>query len=188
MRKTLETAMASMKNASETATLEHQPLTGNILLSEWARKADIDLVAAEALISGLALIRANSLNNYYSRLQERIFPYFQKTEGIVVWPGYCKMVALVGPTVVGKKTTVAKLAANFALRDKFWVALITADTYRIAAVEQLKTYDDLIGIPIEVVYTPQELRTALYQHCGMQSCKSAADGGIGSVDGGGFQY
>lgn len=164
MRKTLETAMASMKNASGTATLEQQSSTSNTLLSEWARKADIDPVVAEALISGLAPIHATSLDNFYSRLQERIFPYFQKTEGIVVRPGYCKMVALVGPTGVGKTTTVAKLAANFALREKFRVALITADTYRIAAVEQLKTYADLIGIPIEVVYTPQELRTALYQH------------------------
>ena len=164
MRKTLETAMASMKNASALSALESQTSTGNTLLAEWARKADIDPVAAEALISGLAPINAISLDNYYSRLYERIFPYFQKTEGIVVRPGYCKMVALVGPTGVGKTTTVAKLAANFALREKIRVALITADTYRIAAVEQLKTYADLIGIPIEVVYTPQELRTALYHH------------------------
>ena len=54
------------------------------------------------------------------------------------------MVALVGPTGVGKTTTIAKLAANFRLRDKWNVGLITVDTYRIAAVEQLRTYADII--------------------------------------------
>ena len=90
--------------------------------------------------------------------------HFQDVAGINVRPAYCKVAALIGPTGVGKTTTVAKLAANFALKEKYRVALVTADTYRIAAVEQLKTYADLIGIPIEVVYTPQELRSALYRH------------------------
>lgn len=164
MRKTLETAIASMKNVSSQTAIEAPVAEVSSLVADWTRKNDIEPVAAEALIKGIAPIHAASLDRYYPRLRERISPYFQKTEGIIIRPGYCKVVALVGPTGVGKTTTVAKLAANFALREKYRVALITADTYRIAAVEQLKTYADLIGIPIEVVYTPKELRNALYQH------------------------
>lgn len=73
-------------------------------------------------------------------------------------------IALVGPTGVGKTTTIAKLAATFAIVDKKKVALITADTYRVAAVEQLKTYGEIIGIPVEVIYTAQELTQAMARH------------------------
>ena len=55
-----------------------------------------------------------------------------------------RIVALVGPTGVGKTTTIAKLAANYRLRENLRVGLITVDTYRIAAVEQLRTYADII--------------------------------------------
>lgn len=65
--------------------------------------------------------------------------------------------AFVGPTGVGKTTTIAKLAANYVLQDNKKVALLTTDTYRIAAIEQLKTYSEIIDIPLEVLYKPQEL-------------------------------
>ncbi|MBU7008285.1 flagellar biosynthesis protein FlhF [Phosphitispora fastidiosa] len=73
-------------------------------------------------------------------------------------------IVLVGPTGVGKTTTIAKLAATFSIIDQKKVALITADTYRVAAVEQLKTYGEIIGIPVDVVYTPQELQKAIARH------------------------
>lgn len=71
------------------------------------------------------------------------------------------VVALVGPTGVGKTTTIAKLAANFRLREKCRVGLVTVDTYRIAAVEQLRTYADIMDLPMEVVSTPREMRQAV---------------------------
>lgn len=71
------------------------------------------------------------------------------------------VVVLIGPTGVGKTTTIAKLAANFALFEGKSVGLITIDTYRIAAVEQLKTYAEIINLPIEVVYTVGEFKKAL---------------------------
>ncbi len=80
---------------------------------------------------------------------------------ITMTPGRCRVVALVGPTGVGKTTTIAKLAANFRLREKWNVGLITVDTYRIAAVEQLRTYADIIDLPMQVVSTPREMREAV---------------------------
>ena len=75
-----------------------------------------------------------------------------------------KIVALVGTTGVGKTTTLAKIAAKFVLENGIGAALITADTYRISAVEQLKTYSDILGLPLDIVYTPQELALALDHH------------------------
>ena len=76
-------------------------------------------------------------------------------------PDRCRLVALVGPTGVGKTTTIAKLAANYRLKEKRRVGLITVDTYRIAAVEQLRTYADIIDLPMQVVSTPREMREAV---------------------------
>jgi flagellar biosynthesis protein FlhF len=70
------------------------------------------------------------------------------------------VVALIGPTGVGKTTTLAKLAANLKLNQKHRVGLITLDTYRIAAVDQLKRYADIIGSPLRVVGNAEELREA----------------------------
>ncbi|HEX4146407.1 MAG TPA: flagellar biosynthesis protein FlhF [Pirellulales bacterium] len=72
-----------------------------------------------------------------------------------------RLVALVGPTGVGKTTTTAKLAAHFRLREQRRVGLITVDTYRIAAVDQLRTYAEIIDLPMEVASTPHEMQQAI---------------------------
>jgi flagellar biosynthesis protein FlhF len=77
------------------------------------------------------------------------------------------VVALIGPTGVGKTTTIAKLAANLKLREKHRVGLITLDTYRIAAVDQLKRYADIIGSPLRVVANAEDLTEAMLS---MQDC------------------
>ena len=70
-------------------------------------------------------------------------------------------VALVGPTGVGKTTTIAKLAGRLSLVDKKKVGLITIDTYRIGAIEQLKTYAEIMNIPFRVVITIKEMGEAI---------------------------
>jgi flagellar biosynthesis protein FlhF len=70
-----------------------------------------------------------------------------------------KTVIFMGPTGVGKTTTIAKLSSLLTLRDELNVGLVTADTYRIAAVEQLKTYADILGLDIRTVYKPDEMAT-----------------------------
>lgn len=74
------------------------------------------------------------------------------------------VLALIGPTGVGKTTTVAKIAARCALDGGRKVALVTNDTYRIAAVEQLRTYARIMGVPLEVVLEPGELSRVLEAH------------------------
>lgn len=71
------------------------------------------------------------------------------------------VVALIGPTGVGKTTTIAKLAANLKLREKHKVGLITIDTFRIAAIDQLKRYADILGSPLKVVGTPEDMPAAI---------------------------
>jgi flagellar biosynthesis protein FlhF len=75
--------------------------------------------------------------------------------------GECKRIALIGPTGVGKTTTIAKLAADLRLRQRRRVGLITVDTYRIAAVDQLQTYASIIELPCEVASSPEEMQTSL---------------------------
>ncbi len=72
------------------------------------------------------------------------------------------VIALIGPTGVGKTTTVAKLAARFALRHgRRSVALVTMDNYRIGAHEQLRTYGKLLGVPVHIAGDREELKTIL---------------------------
>jgi flagellar biosynthesis protein FlhF len=80
---------------------------------------------------------------------------------ISVPPGQRRQIALVGPTGVGKTTTIAKLAAGFRLSERCRVGLITIDTFRIAAVEQLRAYADIMDLPMEVVERSEDLPGAL---------------------------
>jgi flagellar biosynthesis protein FlhF len=90
------------------------------------------------------------------RLAELIAKAVKFTGGITL-QGEPRTVALIGPTGVGKTTTVAKLAAHFKLKFKRKVALVTIDTYRIAAVHQLQIYADIIRTPLKVANDPQQL-------------------------------
>ncbi|MBU9720337.1 MULTISPECIES: flagellar biosynthesis protein FlhF [Bacillaceae] len=71
-----------------------------------------------------------------------------------------KFINLVGPTGVGKTTTIAKIAAKAALIDKKSVAFITTDTFRIAAINQLKTYGEILNAPVEVAYSIEDFHHA----------------------------
>ena len=75
--------------------------------------------------------------------------------------GRPRVIALVGPTGVGKTTTLAKMATHPDIFGRQKVALVSADTYRVAAVEQLKTFASIAGIPMEAVYRPADIRRAI---------------------------
>ena len=75
-----------------------------------------------------------------------------------------KIVAFVGPTGVGKTTTIAKVAADYAIRKNKKVALVSLDTYRLGAVDQLQIYGDIMQVPVEVAGSKEELREIVNKH------------------------
>ncbi|PKL91624.1 MAG: flagellar biosynthesis protein FlhF [Candidatus Goldiibacteriota bacterium HGW-Goldbacteria-1] len=78
--------------------------------------------------------------------------------------GTPKIISFIGPTGVGKTTTLAKLAAKYALVENKKVVLVSADTYRIAAEAQLKKYGEIMGIPVEIVLTPADFKKVINKH------------------------
>lgn len=101
-----------------------------------------------------------SVENILSGIYQKIVLKLGKTEVMGVTHGKTRFVFFIGPTGVGKTTTIAKLASKLKLDRKMNVALLTADTYRIAAVDQLKTYAEILQVPLKVVYSDTELKDA----------------------------
>ena len=96
-----------------------------------------------------------------ANIYQKMVLKFGKSEGITPSEEGPRLVWFIGPTGVGKTTTIAKLAGKYCVEDKKKVALLTADTYRIAAAEQLRTYANILETPFRVIYTPEELQTAV---------------------------
>ena len=96
------------------------------------------------------------LTNIYQKMILR----FGQTSVITPADKGPKVVFFVGPTGVGKTTTIAKIASKFCLEEKKKVALLTSDTYRIAAAEQLRTYANILEIPCLIIYSPSEIEEA----------------------------
>jgi len=72
-----------------------------------------------------------------------------------------RVIAFVGPTGVGKTTTIAKLAAELVLNGRHRVELVTIDAHRVGAIEQLKAYGELLSVPVHTAYTPEDLADAV---------------------------
>lgn len=96
-----------------------------------------------------------------TNIYQKMILKFGKTEGIVPAEKGPKVVLFIGPTGVGKTTTIAKIASIYSMEEKKKVALLTSDTYRIAAAEQLRTYANILEVPFRVIYTEEELATAV---------------------------
>ncbi len=98
------------------------------------------------------------LSEIYQRMILKLGKPFVMDENTGKGP---KVVFFVGPTGVGKTTTIAKIASSYRVEHKKKVALLTADTYRIAAAEQLRTYANILEVPFRVVYTVREIEAAI---------------------------
>jgi len=93
-----------------------------------------------------------------SNVYQKMILKFGQPEGITAAKKGPKVVFFVGPTGVGKTTTIAKLASRYCVEEKKKVALFTTDTYRIAAAEQLKTYANILEVPFRIIYTTEEMQ------------------------------
>ncbi|MCI8668395.1 MAG: flagellar biosynthesis protein FlhF [Lachnospiraceae bacterium] len=105
--------------------------------------------------------KESNLDSILSGIYQKIVLKLGIPHEICLKEGEPALVFFVGPTGVGKTTTIAKIASDFKLEKRAKVAMITSDTYRIAAVEQLRTYANILDIPLQVVYTIEELNHAI---------------------------
>ncbi len=107
-----------------------------------------------------SLKKESNIDNILSAVYQKIILKLGEPEEISL-KEEPTVVFFVGPTGVGKTTTIAKIASKFKLNEKKKVAFISADTYRIAAVEQLNTYASIMDIPVKVIYSAEEMKGAI---------------------------
>ena len=100
------------------------------------------------------------VENILAAIYQKIVLKLGKAEAIDISGNKCKYIFFIGPTGVGKTTTIAKIASKLKLEKKLNIALLTADTYRIAAVEQLHSYANILQVPLTVVYNETEIAQA----------------------------
>lgn len=123
---------------------------------------------ADAIINELENQSENQpIDNLLAYIYQKIVLKLGEVEVIKCSENKPKIVFFVGNTGVGKTTTMAKLASKFKLEQKLDIAMFSLDTYRIAAIEQIKTYANILNTPMEVVYTPEEMRKLVekYKDC-----------------------
>lgn len=102
-----------------------------------------------------------SIDAVLSIIYQKMILMFGQPSSIVPSDSGVRMIFFVGPTGVGKTTTIAKIASKLSVNDKKKVVLLTADTYRIAAAEQLRTYANILDTPFRVIYTADEMVNAV---------------------------
>lgn len=152
--------MAEMKNMLNTMMLTGTNSSGKSELQKKFEGYDLDSETIEEVISRIRLDKrdADETEKVKAALREMIDIKKQSDEHVMV---------LVGPTGVGKTTTIAKLAGRLSLIEKKKVGLITVDTYRIGAIEQLKTYADIMNIPFKVVFSIKDMEKSIEE---MKEC------------------
>lgn len=106
-----------------------------------------------------AVIKPNMpIDFMLSNVYQKMILKFGQPEGVKPATKGPKVVFFVGPTGVGKTTTIAKIASRYSVEEKKKVALLTMDTYRIAAAEQLRTYANILDVPFSIIYTVEEMQ------------------------------
>lgn len=103
------------------------------------------------------LQNSSSVDNVLTSVYQKIVLKLGQPETIELGEKKPKFVFFIGPTGVGKTTTIAKIASGFKMNKNTKMALVTSDTYRIAAVEQLRIYANILGVPLKVIYSAEEM-------------------------------
>ena len=151
-----EEAQEEKKEETETDKFMH--LLHNTMLEN-----EVDEKYAREIMEEIELINKPNIPFDYAlaNIYQKMILKFGKPSGIEPASNGIKLVFFIGPTGVGKTTTIAKIASKFRVDEKKKVALLTADTYRIAAAEQLRTYANILEVPFRVIYTVEEINKAL---------------------------
>lgn len=133
------------------------------LLHDTMLENEVDEKYAQEIIEEIELVNKPNIPFDYAlaNIYQKMILKFGKPSGIEPAANGIKLVFFIGPTGVGKTTTIAKIASKFRVDEKKKVALLTADTYRIAAAEQLRTYANILEVPFRVIYTVEEISKAL---------------------------
>lgn len=120
---------------------------------------EVDEQYANQIITEIeaSLKKETDVSKILANIYQKIVLKLGQTKTLEVGGGKTKYIFFIGPTGVGKTTTIAKLAYSLIEHKKVKVALLAADTYRIAAVDQLRTYADIMNIPLFVIYSETEL-------------------------------
>ncbi|MCR5356354.1 MAG: flagellar biosynthesis protein FlhF [Lachnospiraceae bacterium] len=124
---------------------------------------EVDEKYANEIIDELDKIRkpGSGIDLFLANIYQKMILQFGQPASITPASEGAKLVFFIGPTGVGKTTTIAKIASRLNVDDKKKVALLTTDTYRIAAAEQLRTYANILDAPFRVIYTEDEVKSAL---------------------------
>lgn len=148
------------REASEEVKPEEKAEAYRRLVYKQLLQSEVDSDIAESIIQEIsrALPKDAAVDQILASVYQKIIlmmgqPYLIQSEQ----KKRTQYVFFLGSTGVGKTTTIAKIASHLKLEKKLNIALVTADTYRIAAVEQLKTYANILSVPLKVIYTPEEL-------------------------------
>ncbi len=160
----LEQELVQMKAMLEQVISQKQEDPETVTLQDTMQEQEISEAVLQDMIRNMPagdILSETGSERAFKALSDYLHDALKMSDGIILKDGRPKIVALIGTTGVGKTTTLAKIAAKFVLERGVSAALITADTYRISAVDQLKTYSDIIGLPLEIVYSPAELKTAI---------------------------
>lgn len=170
MEAVLNRIYRKMQNSSYCETLDKQSLSkqsytdlmqvfyNNLIKNDVDEEIARDLIEKTREKTG----ENNNINDFVSVLYSNIAEILKPPNTICVKDGVKPTVIIfAGPTGVGKTTTLAKIAAHYSINHNKSVALITADTYRIAAVEQLRIYADILSIPLSVIYSENEVKDVI---------------------------
>ena len=127
---------------------------------------DVNEKCADSIIGDIenSLKKESNIDSILAAVYQKVILKLGEPHIITLQEDKPKVAFFIGPTGVGKTTTIAKIASKFKLEEHARVAFITSDTYRIAAVEQLNTYASIISCPVSVVYSADELEHCLEEY------------------------
>ena len=156
-----DNAKESYVRVSEEKNEEKSPSKNRVidLIYNQLIENEVNKKTADEIISEMDTENKNlPLDNILANVYQKIVLKLGEVKPLTTGENKPKIVFFVGNTGVGKTTTMAKLASKFKLEEKQNIAMLSIDTYRIAAIEQIKTYANILNTPMEVVYTPEDIK------------------------------